>query len=98
MSRSDGFSTLSFDNQSARIHGVDISGYKNLGYFKNLGDLKVTSSLAYVRGRNNDTHDNLYRIMPLNLKATLEQKSRSWNNRLELMLVKEKGKNFCYSK
>mgnify|MGYP001274452921 CR=1 FL=1 len=90
MSRSDGFSTLSFDNQSARIHGVDISGYKNLGYFKNLGDLKVTSSLAYVRGRNNNTHDNLYRIMPLNLKVALEQNSGSWQNRLELVSIKRK--------
>ena len=33
MSRSDGFSTLSLDNQSARIYGFDISGFKKLGYF-----------------------------------------------------------------
>ena len=92
MSRSDGFSTLSLDNQSARIFGFDISAYKNLGYYNYFGDLRVTSSLTYVRGRNNDTHDNLYRIMPLNLKATLEQSLGAWNNRLELMLVKEKGR------
>jgi len=92
MSRSDGFSTLSFDNQSARIYGVDISGYKNLGYYKNLGDMKVKSSLAYVRGRNNNTHENLYRIMPLNLKVSLEQISGSWENSLELILTKRKGR------
>ena len=92
MSRSDGFSTLSLDNQSARIFGFDISAYKNLGYYSYFGDLRVTSLLAYVRGRNNDTHDNLYRIMPLNLKATLEQNKGAWSNRLEVMLVKEKGK------
>ena len=92
MSRSDGFSTLSLDNQSARIYGFDISGFKNLGYYKNFGDMKVTSSLAYVRGRNNNTHDNLYRIMPLNLKVSLEQISGSWRNNLELVAAKRKGR------
>ncbi|MDG2252215.1 MAG: TonB-dependent receptor plug domain-containing protein [Methylophilaceae bacterium] len=92
MSRSDGFSTLSLDNQSARIYGFNISGFKNLGYYKNFGDIKVTGSLAYVRGRNNNTHDNLYRIMPLNLKLALEQISGSWRNNLELVAVKRKGR------
>ena len=92
MSRSDGFSTLSLDNQSARIFGFDISAYKNLGYYNYFGDLSVTSSLAYVRGKNNDTHDNLYRIMPLNLRVSVEQSLGAWDNRLEVMLVKEKGR------
>ena len=52
--------------------------------------MKVSSSLAYVRGRNNNTHDNLYRIMPLNLKVALEQISGSWRNNLELVAAKRK--------
>ena len=90
MSRSDGFSTLSLDNQAARIYGFDLSGYKSLTSIKGYGDIILKGSFSYSRGKNTDDNDSLYRVMPANTKLSVEQKFGSWNNRLEASLVKNK--------
>ena len=90
MSRSDGFSTLSLDNQAARIYGFDLSGHKSLTSIKGYGDIVLKGSFSYSRGKNSDANDSLYRVMPANTKLALEQKFGSWNNRLEATLVKNK--------
>ena len=90
MSRSDGFSTLSLDNQAARIYGFDLSGYKSLISIKGYGDIVLKGSFSYNRGKNTDADDNLYRVMPANTRLAVEQKFGSWDNRLEATLVKNK--------
>ena len=90
MSRSDGFSTLSLDNQAARIYGLDLSGYKSLINIKGYGDIVLKGSFSYSRGKNTDANDSLYRLMPANTKLAVEQKFGNWNNRLEASLVKNK--------
>ncbi|MDC6484609.1 TonB-dependent receptor [Methylophilaceae bacterium] len=90
MSRSDGFSTLSLDNQAARIYGLDLSGYKSLTSIKGYGDIVLKGSFSYSRGKNTDANDSLYRLMPANTKLAVEQKFGNWNNRLEASLVKNK--------
>ena len=91
MSRSDGFSTLSLDNQSARIYGFDLSGYQSLASIKGYGDIVIKGSFSYSRGENTDANDNLYRMMPTNMKLALEQKYNQWTNRLEGSLVNNKS-------
>ena len=91
MSRSDGFSTLSLDNQNARIYGLDISGNKSLKNFKGYGNIVLKGSFSYTRGKNTDANDNLYRIMPANIQLALEQKYNQWTNRLEGNLVNKKS-------
>ena len=90
MSRSDGFSTLSLDNQAARIYGFDLSGYKSLTSIKGYGDIVLNGSFSYSRGKNTDANDSLYRVMPPNTKLAVEQKFGNWSNRLEASLVKNK--------
>lgn len=90
--RTDGFSTLSFDNQSAKIYGFDLSVYQSLGIYSGLGQLSATGMVSYVRGENDDTNDNLFRQMPLNLKVSMDQQIGQWVNRIEGILVDEKSK------
>ncbi|MDD5298063.1 MAG: TonB-dependent receptor plug domain-containing protein [Rhodocyclaceae bacterium] len=87
--RTDGFVNLSLANQSARLYGLDVSGYLPLartGY----GDFRGTGVLNYVRGKNLTSGDNLYHIMPLNLKLAIEQRRGGWTHILEAELVDAK--------
>ena len=90
MSRSDGFSTLSLDNQAARIYGLDLSGYQSLASIKGYGNIVLKGSFSYSRGKNTVANDSLYRVMPVNTRLTLEQKYGQWTNRLEASLVQNK--------
>jgi len=91
-SRSDGFSTLSFKNQSAKIYGIDLNAYHYLGGNAGYGNFSVNAALSYIRGENNDTKNNLYRQMPLNLMVSFNQKLSQWTNRIESTVVNKKHK------
>ena len=83
------FVTLQYANQSARLYGLDLSGYLPLGDGA-LGAFGLKGLLNYTRGKNRDTGDDLYNIMPLNAKATLTHQLGGWDNAIELVLVKGK--------
>jgi len=85
-----GFVNLQYVNQSAQIYGFDLSGYHNPGRYGNYGDLTAKAVLSYTRGENLTTGDNLYNIMPLNTRLSLEQRTGSWSNSAELQLVEAK--------
>ena len=87
----DQFAVLKFMNQSARIHGLDLSGklpLSNTGF----GEFGLKGLLNYTYGKNRDTGDGLYNIMPLNAKLTLTHKLGGWDNAVELVMVKGKDK------
>lgn len=88
--RTDGFVNLSLDNQDARLYGMDVSGKMALGSLNGIGSLAASGVLSYTRGKNTTTDDDLYNIMPLNLKVALEHRLGSWSNTLEAKLVKAK--------
>lgn len=88
--RTDGFVNLSLDNQDARLYGMDVSGKMALGSVDGIGSFAASSVLSYTRGTNTTTDDDLYNIMPLNLKVALEHRLGSWSNTLEAKLVKPK--------
>lgn len=92
LTRSTDFVYLQFVNQSARLYGADVAGYFPLLNNSAIGDLKMTGVLSYVRGKNLDTDDNLYQIMPLNAKLALVQRSGAWTNTLEGIFVDAKTK------
>ena len=50
----------------------------------------MTGVLSYVRGRNSQSDDNLYHIMPLNAKLALVQNSGAWTNTVEGVFVDAK--------
>lgn len=83
------FSVLKYTNQSARLYGIDLSGHMPLAE-SDWGTWGMTGLLNYTRGKNLDTGDNLYNIMPLNSKLALTQKMGGWDNRVELVLIQAK--------
>lgn len=83
------FSVLKYANQSARLFGVDLSGRLALSE-GNWGALSVTGLINYTNGKNLDTGDELYNIMPLNGRFALTQKLEGWNNSAELVVVQAK--------
>lgn len=88
--RTDGFVNLSLANQTARLYGTDISGNLSLAKTDNYGSFNAKGLLSYVRGRNTSRHDNLYNIMPLNLKLAVEHHLGNWTNTVEAKLVDAK--------
>lgn len=92
MARTDGFSNLSLDNQSARLYGLDLTAKKLLAEGNKLGSFTATGLLSYVRGENTETNDDLYNIMPLNAKLGLQHKLGAWKNHLEVHMVAAKDR------
>jgi iron complex outermembrane receptor protein len=84
------FVFLQFANHSARLYGLDLSGKMPLGK-TGFGDFGLKGLLSYTNGKNRDTDDGLYNIMPLNAKLTLTQKFGGWDNAIELVMVKSKN-------
>lgn len=90
--RSDGFRNLTLANQSARLYGLDLSGHLPLGSISGWGDFSTKGILSYSRGKNDDTQDNLYNIMPLNARWALDQRKGAWTGTLEVQLVERKSR------
>jgi iron complex outermembrane receptor protein len=86
-----GFVFLQFVNQNARIFGVDVSGHALLAKDTPLGDFTAKGVLSYVNGQNTTTGDNLYQMMPINAKLSLEQRLGGWTNSIEAQFVGAKS-------
>ena len=83
------FNVLTYTNQSARLYGIDVSGHLPLGH-NALGDWRLLGVLSYTDGKNLDSGDPLYNVMPLNATFTLRQSAGDWDNAAELTLVDAK--------
>ncbi len=87
----DNFTVLRYSNQSARLYGLDVSARLPLANTA-LGAFGLKALVNYTRGKNRDTGDDLYNIMPLNAKLTLTHQIGGWDNALELIGVAAKNK------
>ncbi|MBI4938873.1 MAG: TonB-dependent receptor [Nitrosomonadales bacterium] len=85
------FLILKHANQSARLYGLDVSGHFLLAKTDGWGEFTASGVMNYVNGKNQTTGDDLYNIMPLNMKLAVAQKLGLWSNRVELQLVKRKN-------
>jgi len=85
------FVYLQFANQSARLYGIDLSGHMPLAKTDGWGEFGLSGLLNYTDGENRDTGDDLYNIMPFNLKLLLNHTLGGWTSNAELLLVKDKG-------
>lgn len=85
----DKFVHLQYANQSARLYGIDLSGHMPLAK-TGWGEFGFKGLLNYTKGKNRDTGDTLYNVMPLNAKLVLTQKMDGWNNSAELVMVQAK--------
>lgn len=90
--RPDGFVNLSLDNQRARIYGIDVSGQLSLLSASEFGSLGLRGLVSYTRGKNLTSGEDLYRIMPLNMRLALDHRLGAWQNTLELKLVDSKDR------
>lgn len=88
---SDQFNVLQYANQSARLYGLDLSGHIPLAKMT-VGEFGLQGLLNYTNGKNRDTGDDLYNIMPLNARLTLTHKYGGWDNGIELEMVGDKDK------
>jgi iron complex outermembrane receptor protein len=84
------FTVLKFANQSARLYGIDLSGHMPLAK-TGWGEWGLKGLLNYANGRNRDSGDELYNIMPLNARLTLMHRLGGWDNGIELVMVKAKN-------
>lgn len=85
------YNYLTLVNQSARLYGIDLSGFAALGSIDGVGSFTARGSVAYVRGENRSTGDNLYNIMPLNTRLALEHRLGNWTNTIEEQIVDAKN-------
>ncbi len=85
-----GFVYLQYVNQSARLYGVDLSGYFPLAKTGHYGSFTMTGMVNYVRGENETTDDNLYNIMPLNAKLAVVHRLGKLTNTIEGQFVDAK--------
>lgn len=85
------FNVLQFENQSARLYGIELSGRMPLGRTE-LGQFAMRGQINYTRGKNRDTGDDLYNIMPLNLKLALTHAQGGWDNAIEFEAAKAKSR------
>jgi iron complex outermembrane receptor protein len=86
-----GFLHLTLANQSARLYGLDVSGYMPLAKTSDYGSFTATGMLSYVKGKNTTTDGHLYNMMPLNAKLALVQRMGGWTNTVEALLVDAKS-------
>ncbi|MFC4259823.1 TonB-dependent receptor [Marinobacter lacisalsi] len=83
------FNVLQYANQSARLYGIDLSG-KSLLARNDWGTWGLEGMVSYVNGKNRDTGDELYNMMPLNGRFTLTHQQVGWDNAIEWVLVSSK--------
>lgn len=83
------FNVLQYANQSARLYGIDISGQMPLAR-NDLGAFGLKGLINYTNGKNRDTGDGLYNIMPLNAKLTITHAKGGWDNGVEFIVVDSK--------
>jgi iron complex outermembrane receptor protein len=83
------FVVLQYANQSAELYGLDVSGRLPLAS-TGFGDFGLAGVLTYTHGRNLDTDDGLYNIMPLNGKLVLTHTLGGWNGAVELVVAAAK--------
>lgn len=83
------FVSLQYVNQDARLYGIDLSGRMPLGR-TSLGSWGLRGQLSYVNGKNLDTGDGLYNIMPLSAGLTLTHERGAWHSAVEVVGVAAK--------
>jgi len=75
---------LQFTNIDAEFYGLDLNGSRSLWNSSAWGSGIMRGQIAYTRGKRKDGPEDLYHIMPLNVKIALEQILGQWTNTLEL--------------
>ncbi|HXE41083.1 MAG TPA: TonB-dependent receptor [Azonexus sp.] len=81
------FVYLKLVNQDARLFGADLAGFVPIAKTTGAGNFTARATLAYVNGKNRETGDHLYNIMPLNARLAIEHRLGQWTTTVENQLV-----------
>lgn len=87
-----GLQVLQYQNVDAALYGIDVSWQADLSDNWQLGGL-----LGYVRGRNLDTDDNLYRLSPLKATVFARYAQGPWKAKTELEMAARQDKVAAYN-
>jgi iron complex outermembrane receptor protein len=77
------FTVLRYANQVATLYGVDFSADSRLADGGRGGTFTAGLVGSYAYGRNEDTDDHVYNIMPFNATLSLTQALGHWRNSIE---------------
>lgn len=80
---------LQFANHDARLWGIDVSGRAQLYKDKTFGEFATHTTMSYVRGERMDG-GNLYKMMPFNMKVSLDHRWHDWQSAIEMQFVDSK--------
>lgn len=89
---SNGFVKLRFANHDAILFGANLSAAAKLYEDDGIGSFRLSGVVGWVHGRNLDTGDALYHIMPLNALLTMEHRLGGWNSAVELQATARKDR------
>lgn len=87
-----GFVLLQYVNQEARLTGLDLSGQGTLATTGDGTLWTAAFALSQVSGRNLDTGEGVYNIMPLNLRSSLQAQRGAWTAVAEFQAVDGKSR------
>ena len=77
------FTVLRYANQSASLYGAELAADYQLTGTTDFGEFSTQLVASYTRGKNDDSDDDLYNIMPPNAKLAVTHELGSWRNTLE---------------
>lgn len=81
------YNVLQYVNANARLYGADFSGQYLIAQTESLGQWTVKGQISYTHGRNTDTGEGLYNIVPWVGKVALEQQWGGWRNTVETVFA-----------
>ena len=87
-----GKAVLQFGNVEAELYGVDMHWQ-----YQAASELVLSGIFSYVRGKNLNTQDNLYRIAPLKASFNADYTTGHWSHRAEWQLAAEQNKVSVYN-
>ncbi len=88
----NGKPVLEYQNFDAELYGVDGSLE-----WQATSSVALGGTLSYVRGKNRTTHDNLYRIAPLNGVLYSDWRTGRWTHRAEIRAAAQQHEVSSYN-
>ncbi len=89
---SNGLAVLQYQNVNAELYGIDGEWARKLS-----AQWTLDGTFSYVRGKNRDNGDNLYRLAPLRASLNAVYDSGAWQQRVEWQLASRQNRVAAYN-
>lgn len=84
------FPLLQFANHDAQLYGFDAAARAEVWTSDAWGRFDVSGRASYTHGRNLDTNDGLYRVMPFEGTIGFDHRLGAWSQHAEVQMVSSK--------